>query len=119
MRRPRVYVAGPINGSGRQFDNLRRAIHAGNQLMGYDIDPFIPHLNLMCSFLASDDSDTNVPRWQEWDDAWLGCCHALLRLPGSSPGSDHEVALAERLGLPVFYSIPSLVAWARHRFEAA
>lgn len=115
MTRPRVYVAGPINGSGRQFDNLRRALDAGTKLMALGIDPFIPHLNLLWSFAQG--AEVDVPRWQEWDDNWLSTCHALYRLPGESPGSDHEEALARRLGIPVFHSLDAVTSWARHRFR--
>jgi hypothetical protein len=115
MRRPRVYVAGPINGSGRQFDNLRRALDAGTELMELGLDPFIPHLNLLWSFAQG--AEVDVPRWQAWDDNWLSACDALYRLPGESPGSDHEDALARRLGIPVFYTLSSVVAWAKLRFD--
>ena len=33
MKKPRVYIAGPINGSGRQFDNLRDALDAASTVM--------------------------------------------------------------------------------------
>lgn len=114
-RRPRVYIAGPINGSGRQFENLRKAIDLGNTLMEFGCDPFVPHLNLLMSFVATR-VETNVPRWQEWDDNYLSICDALIRIPGESPGSDYEEGLARKLGIPVFHSLSSLLAWTKHRF---
>lgn len=111
MSRPRVYVAGPINGSGRQFENLRRALDAGTQLLELGMDPFVPHLNLQWQVTQSPARATSVERWQSWDDNWLGVCQAVYRLPGESPGSDHEEALARRLGIPVFHSLQSLVAY--------
>ncbi len=101
MPRRRVYVAGPIDGSGRHIPNLRRALDAGQRLMAAGFDPFIPHLNLIWSLVH----EGAVPgeRWQEWDDNWLRCCDALYRVTGVSPGSDHEVDLAQSLGLPVFF----------------
>ncbi len=101
IHRLKVYVAGPIDGSGRHIPNLRRALDAGSKLMSDGFDPFIPHLNLIWS-LVHEGCATGA-RWQEWDDNWLRCCDGLYRLSGVSPGSDHEVALAQSLGLPVFF----------------
>lgn len=100
-RRLRVYVAGPIDGSGKHISNLRRALDAGTQLMAAGFDPFIPHLNLIWALVQED--ATPGARWQEWDDNWLSCCDALYRLQGESPGSDHEVRLAYELNIPVFF----------------
>lgn len=100
MRRPRVYIAGPIDGSGRQFDNLRRALDAATQLLELGCDPFVPHLNLVWGLTHA---GVATERWQSWDDNWLSVCDALYRLEGASPGSDHEVRTARRLGLPVFF----------------
>jgi hypothetical protein len=43
--------------------------------------------------------------WTEQGLIWLEMCQALIRLPGESPGADHEVEEAEALGIPVFYSV--------------
>jgi hypothetical protein len=48
----------------------------------------------------------------ELDFGWVRRCDAVLRLPGASSGADREVALAERLGLPVFGSVDEVLTWA-------
>jgi hypothetical protein len=48
---------------------------------------------------------------QTWDDFWLRKCDAVYRLPGVSTGSDHEVALATNLGIPVFTNRYAYTAW--------
>jgi hypothetical protein len=35
-------------------------------------------------------------------------CDAVLRLPGESTGADQDVETAERLGLPVYYSVDDI-----------
>jgi hypothetical protein len=42
----------------------------------------------------------------------LGRCDAVLRLPGESSGADADVAIARRLGLPVYFDISEVPARA-------
>lgn len=101
----KVYIAGPINGSGTHTSNLRAAIDAAQTLRTAGICPFIPHTNLTWELLHPASAAT----WQAWDDEWLLCCDALLRLPGESPGSDHEVGLARARKIPVYADIEQLI----------
>ena len=55
---------------------------------------------------------------QAWDDFWLRKCDGLLRLPGRSTGSDHEVALACEIVIPVFTQVTQVIDWARS-FESS
>lgn len=112
--RPRVYIAGPIDGSGRQFDNLRRALDAASQLVKLGCDPYIPHLDLVWQLV---DRDLKIERIQEIDDNYLGACHATFRLEGHSPGADHEVSVTLGAGAPVFFEADAdgwerLAVWA-------
>jgi hypothetical protein len=40
---------------------------------------------------------------------WVSVADAVLRLPGTSPGADREVALALSLGIPVYYDIEEML----------
>lgn len=106
VRRPRVYVAGPYTRPD-PCENTRRAIDVGNALWDRGYAPFIPHLSHFWH--------TVTPRpysmWTEYDLQFLPVCDALLRMPGESPGSDGEVEMAKRLGIPVFDSIEVLDAF--------
>jgi hypothetical protein len=44
----------------------------------------------------------------DYDLNWLAKCDAVLRLPGASSGADREVEYAQKLGIPVFYSIEEI-----------
>src|SRR5690606_18444350 len=99
---PRVYVAGPIHGSGHMTSNLYNALTAGNMLREAGCIPFIPHLFLLWELLRNDPDDQEF--WLEMDETWLAQCHALVRIDGVSPGADREVAFAKARGIPVFDS---------------
>lgn len=99
-RRPRIYIAGPIDGSGDRMTNLRNALEAADKIMELGGVPFIPHLNTVWQMVT--DPKRLVSEWQAWNDEWLSQCNALYRLAGRSPGSDYECSLARELGLVVF-----------------
>ena len=44
IRKPKVYIAGPIKGSGDQASNMARALQAANMLTEAGCIPFIPNL---------------------------------------------------------------------------
>ena len=41
-------------------------------------------------------------------------CDAVLRLPGESTGADQDVAIAQRLALPVYYRVEDIPVRATH-----
>jgi hypothetical protein len=94
-----VYIAGPYRRPD-PVSNTRAAISYGLGVWeaGAAV-PLIPHLTML--------ADLVCPRpehyWLRLDDAQLSRCDALIRRPGASVGSDNEVELAQRLGLPVYF----------------
>ena len=100
----RVYVAGPYSG-GDTLANIARAVFHADWLLSLGYIPFVPHLTGFWHFYHP----RKYEEWLAYDMAWLRMCDALLRIPGESPGADREVALAESLGIPVFYSVPELI----------
>ncbi len=100
----RVYVAGPYS-TGDTLVNVRRAIDAAEELLGYGFMPYIPHLNHLWHELYPHD-------WEEWlalDKEWLLLCDAVVRLPGDSRGADTECEWAKEAGIPVFGTISDLM----------
>lgn len=101
MDRPlRIYIAGPYT-HGDVAVNVRQAMAAAVEIIEAGHVPFVPHLY---HFLH-----TCFPQpyevWMRLDLRWLSCCHALLRLPGDSPGADREADAAVQLGLPVYHDL--------------
>lgn len=106
----RIYIAGPYT-KGDVAVNVRSAYGAANSLADLGFAPFVPHATHFWHML--------FPRpyefWLDLDNQFLSCCEAVLRLPGESHGADGEVALARKLGIPVFTEIETLVAHFRER----
>jgi len=100
----RVYIAGPYT-QGDQAQNVRRAIDAAEAVMQAGFAPYVPHMSHFHHMIHAHFYET----WLAIVIAFLRVCDALLRLPGLSPGADREVALARKLGIPVFYSVSELV----------
>jgi hypothetical protein len=117
MERPlRVYVAGPLSkhgadcgANGIDLDALARADIAGQELFLLGCHPYIPHTMTSSWGLRPE------PRFHSYDLVVRGLdfdylqhfCDALLLLPGwvNSTGSKLELEEAERLCLPIFYSL--------------
>lgn len=101
-KRPLVYIAGPY--SSNVEPNVHRAIDAAEVVSAQGLVPVIPHLNYFWHL----DYPHDYEFWMDQDTQLLVRCEALLRLPGYSPGADREVELAQKLGIPVFYSFKEL-----------
>jgi hypothetical protein len=100
----KVYIASPYS-IGDPSVNVRRQIDAAEELINAGFYPYLPLLSHFQHEVHPHDYET----WVRLDDAWIPACDALLRLPGESKGADREVALALKLGIPVYYSIGELV----------
>ena len=104
----RVYIAGPIT-KGNQMENVRAAIDAADAVLRAGHAPYCPHLTLFWQVIFPAPYET----WMKLGKEWLTVCHALIRLPGESEGSDREVAWARERGLPVFSSVEAFLTWTR------
>jgi len=96
----RIYVAGPY-ALGDVAQNVRQAIVAADVLLKAGHTPFLPHLFHFWHLVCPGPPD----QWLKLDLTWLHLCEALVRLPGESAGADQEVALAQTLGMPVFFGV--------------
>jgi hypothetical protein len=100
----KVYIAGPIT-KGDQFQNVRNAIDAADELMSLGLVPFLPHTNCFWHMVHP----RPAKEWYQYDIHWLAMCDCVLRLPGESWGSDIEEQIATRYDKPVYYTIEDLV----------
>ena len=96
MSRPRIFIAGPYTRD--PLRNTEQAIDAAARLKALGIESYVPHL----SHFIEERHKFPYEEWMATSFTWIRCCHALLRLPGTSPGADREVAEAQRLGIPVW-----------------
>ena len=102
-----VFIAGPMSTSGEPGPNLNAAAVAAADLLLAGYFPFVPHVTWILHAIRP---DVAVKTWQRWDHYWLVLCDAVLRLPGRSSGADDEVAMAEKIRMPVFHDLQSLKA---------
>lgn len=94
-----VYVAGPMNSSGRLMANVREACRIASILRREGFSVYLPHLNVLWELAEGSEPDHF---WLDNDFAWIGRSDALLRLEGESKGGDLEVAYAKGKGIPVY-----------------
>lgn len=99
-----VYIASPYT-TGDQILNVRRSLDVAAALIEVGLAPYCPLLSHFHHFLYPLPYD----KWTELDLEWVRRCDALLRLTGESKGADREVEEAIACGIPVYYSIHSLV----------
>jgi hypothetical protein len=86
--------------------NIRLAFEASVAILEAGHAPFVPHLYHFLHCCCP--QPTAV--WMRLDLRWLQCCHAVLRLPGESPGADREVDAAHQLGIPVYHGLAACLA---------
>jgi hypothetical protein len=109
----RVYVAGPLFGSGRSSENIHNALLVADCVRkarptdGRCVWPFVPHL-----FHAWDQifphADENF--WLDMDKQELRLSQLVLVIPGVSPGTRKEETWAKEFKIPV-YKLPE--SWAQ------
>ncbi len=108
----RVYLSGPIS-RGDIHHNVNIARAAMKRLMRAGFSCLAPQL---ACYLDGDEPKAGSGGFthEEWvtrDIAWVDVSDAVLRLSGVSIGADMETDHAEQNGIPVFYSVDSLIAY--------
>lgn len=105
--RPMVYLAGPITSA--PMANTHAAVKVASELLDSGVViPFVPHLSNLWDMIRPRPYES----WMAYDFDVIEHCDGLVRIPGESAGADREVDHAESLGLPVFYDVDAVVAWA-------
>jgi hypothetical protein len=110
-----VYVAGAYSNADpiEVEENVSRALDVGDAIEDAGLRAFIPHLSHFRHVRRA----RGYQEWMDIDRAWLSKCDALFRMEGPSKGADLEVLEAERLGIPVFHDLWSLLVWVRNERE--
>ncbi len=104
-----VYIAGPYT-LNDVAENVANAMLAWHELADAGFAPFCPHL----SHFLHMQKQRPYNEWMSQDLVWLKKCDAVLRLPGESIWADSETKEAQRLEIPLFTEIRSVVEWANH-----
>lgn len=120
-RRKRVYIAGPISKGDLKL-NVDRATRAYLALATWGFAPLCPHWSVYaketfrefgevyCKATAAGNPQMNHQDWLDIDLPWIAASDIVLRIPGESVGADMEVEEAQRLGIPVYWTLSQLLA---------
>ncbi len=100
-----VYIASPYT-VGDISKNVRAQIDMADKLALLGYIPRWPTASHFWHVVHPHDYEF----WMDLDLKEITRCDALLRLPGESPGGDREVRHAQRIGVPVFFSVEELLA---------
>jgi hypothetical protein len=122
-----VYVAGPIS-NGDLDENMYAATKTFNMLIAAGLIPIVPQGTAFLNWTYMPKSAENGQGavsdhdyWLPYDFAFIrDVVHAVLRLPGLSPGSDFEQDFSQTISKPVFCDIESLFNYAEetgHRVD--
>lgn len=105
--RKKIYVSGPMTGSGVMAENVAKGIEAGRKLIELGFAPYVPQLT---HYLDPDNTIAHHV-WMDVDLPWVQMADGVLRLPGVSSGADTEVRHARACRIPIFESIEELASY--------
>ena len=109
----RIYVAGPYNADNviDVLNNMRRGIRISVELLTQGFAPFCPWLDYNFQLQA----ELTIKQFKDFSMAWVQVSDAIFMITGweNSKGAIAEKEEAERLGIPVFYDLDSLLAWGK------
>jgi hypothetical protein len=103
----KIFISSPYSGNEEQNVHIQQ--DCANELINLGFNPFIP---LLYHYQQAKHPQL-YEVWLAIDLDWISSCDILLRLPGDSPGADREVAHAEKIGIPVVYSIEELIEFVK------
>ncbi len=93
-----VYIAGPYS-LGHPIEVVKRVVIAADAVASLGYFPFLPH-SITRDWAMRFDHPEDA--WLGYCMAWVRRCDALIRIPGESKGSEHEMRVADEIGIPVF-----------------
>ena len=113
MTRHRVYIADSYEGKTlfETLGNMRRGLVLGYRILKAGYAPFVPWLDWTLSLIGPIERE----EYLAYSMAWLEVSEAVLVVPHSenSRGTAAEIARAEELSIPVFYSRAALDSYFR------
>jgi len=108
----RVYVAGSMSDPSviKFLENLRIGIRVSAELVLKGYHPFSPFIDFQFFLALRNDEKITDRMIKEYSLAWLEVSDCILVLPNhhQSKGTLAEIARAEELNIPVYYSMEEL-----------
>jgi hypothetical protein len=108
----RVYVAGAYSANTviSVLNNMRNGMRTSLEVLLAGYAPFCPWLDYHYQLLLRPGESLAILDYYDYSMSWLEAAHVLLVLPGweASAGTYAEIAKAEEMGIPIYYSIEDL-----------
>ena len=116
----RIYIAGAYSDDNviSVLKNIGRGQHWAAMLFKKGFAPFCPwhDKEFVIHFY---DSEFTVQEFYDYSIAWLEVSDAVFIVPNAtglkrwqdSAGTLKEIEIAEKLNIPIFYSLPELIQW--------
>ena len=105
----RVYVAGAYSSNNviGVLDNMREGMRWATKVFLAGHAPFAPWLDFHFQLMLRDGESLSVEDYYQYSLAWMQVADVVFVTPEweNSKGTHAEIAEAERIGIPVVYSI--------------
>jgi hypothetical protein len=122
MKRKRVYVAGAYTPTDQEkhpiietFMNMNVGIRAATKIMLMKHVPFCPWIDFHFFLALEKGQEITMEDIYEYSIGWLEVSDCMWVLPGweNSYGTKKEIEVAEKLGIPIFYTFEELEFWLK------
>jgi len=109
----RVYVAGSYNGPDviTVLDNMRIGMRAGLEVLRAGFSPWVPWFDYHFQLMLRPGETLTIQDYYNYSMAWLRVSDAVYvcNYREDSKGTKAEIEEAQRLGIPVYYTIQDLI----------
>ena len=110
----RVYVAGAYSADNviDVLENMRRGMREGTRVLLAGFAPFVPWFDFHFQLMLREGESITIEDYYNYSIAWLEASDALyvIRNSEKSTGTQAEIKRAEKLRIPIFFSIEALSA---------
>jgi hypothetical protein len=109
----RVYVAGSYNGPDviTVLNNMRIGMRAGVEVLRAGFSPWVPWFDYHFQLMLRPGETLTIQDYYNYSMAWLRVSDAVYvcNYREDSKGTKAEIEEAQRLGIPVYYTLQDLI----------
>jgi hypothetical protein len=111
----RVYIAGPYSAPNviNVLNNMRNGMRESVKVFLAGMAPFTPWHDYHHQLMLRNGEELSVEQYYKYSLTWLEASNAVYVIGDykSSKGTLAEIERANELGIPIFYTIDSLIEW--------
>ena len=108
----KIYVAGAYSANNTldTFNNMRKGMRAGLEVLLAGYAPFVPWFDYHLQLMLRGNENLMVQDYYNYSLAWLEVSDALYVILGSekSVGTQNEIKRAQELNMPIYYNMEEL-----------